>query len=124
MLAFSFLGDQGRRSCLIFLWRAIFHVCRDTAPLALCRSEQFLHSAEVVGGGDELDEPVDAPQAAQIDLAQRAVELGPAEDLLYQLALLLADPEAVTAAFGLGEGVGPFRVGRVLGHVRHDLPGA
>ncbi len=54
---------------------------------------------------DQLHQPVDAAQATQLDLVERAVQLGPAEDLLHQLALLLTQPEAVARALGLGQQV-------------------
>jgi hypothetical protein len=88
---------------------------RDTAPLALRKSEQGLHAPQVVRGGDELDEPVDAAKTTQLDLAERAAQSGPAEDLLHQLALLLAQSEAGATAFDLGQIVGPLRIRRLLG---------
>src|SRR5450759_3784594 len=52
---------------------------------------QFPHSYQVVSGGREDEDPVDAFGAAMAQFAQQADRLQPAEDLFDPFALLLTD---------------------------------
>ena len=80
-----------------------------------------MHAAQVVGGGDEAEEPVDALETAQLDLSDGPVQLRPAEDFFDQLALALAYGEARIVALFVGEEVRPLRVGFILGDMRNGL---
>lgn len=52
---------------------------------------QLSHSYQVVSGGGEDEDPVDAFGAAMAQLAQQAHRLQPTEDLFDPFALLLTD---------------------------------
>src|SRR3984957_18448409 len=124
-VGWAILREIAAYRCLFCcLSQAIFRSSETTPSLALRSGEQGLHLAQVVGGGEQLDDPVDPAQAAHLHLAKGPVELGPGEDLLDQLALPLADAEAFAQAFFVGQEAWPLGVGLVLGHMRHHLAGA
>src|SRR5713101_2860297 len=80
---------------------------------------QFPHSYQVVSGGGEDEDPVDAFGAAMAQLAQQAHRLQPAEDLFDPFALLLTD---LVARMAGGAAIdGRAAIGVVLGHVRRHL---
>src|SRR6266705_1376752 len=58
---------------------------------------QLPHSHQVVSGGREDEDPVDAFGAAMAQLAQQAHRLEPTEDLFDPFALLLTDLIALVA---------------------------
>ena len=106
---------------LKFISGAVFASYRDRSALELRRLKERLHPAKIMRCDDQPEKPVDFVQAAQFDLPHGPVQLGPAEDLLSQLAFALADGEARTVAFGLGEEAGRLRVRLILGYMRHNL---
>jgi hypothetical protein len=67
--------------------------------------DQPPHAHQIVGRDGQSVEPVHAGQSAQFDLAQRSIQLAPAEDTLDQLAFALTDRATRVGAFGLAQAV-------------------
>ncbi len=107
----------------MFCLGKVLAASRDTTARGLGRLKQRLHPPEIMRCGDQPEEPVDFFEASQFDLPHGPIELGPAEDLLYQLAFALADPGSRDRCVqGFGEEAGPLWVGRVLGDVGRHAP--
>src|SRR5467141_4490910 len=77
---------------------------------------QLPDSYQVVSGGGEDEDPVDAFGAAMAQFAQQADRLQPTKDLFDPFALLLTD--LITAVTGGATINGRAAISVVLGHVR------
>ena len=123
MLSFAVVFFEPCAGCVavdLLLWRPFFATSRDTSPAELLRRNQLLHTEQIVRRGDQAKQPIDSRPAAQLHLPRCPVLLGPAEDLLHELALPLADHISFAAAFLLSEPVGPFLIRHIIDHMRCD----
>src|ERR1700685_388307 len=93
----------------------------DTSARDLQHRNQLSHAQQIVCSGDQTKRPLDALFAAHLYLSDRSVVLGPAENLLHQLAFALANGEARAAAFRLRQPVWPRRIRLIFSYVRHHL---